>query len=328
MKRILELIIRMFRFHKLKLILALGSTVLFALSLFPFSDLTDLITGKVLEATQNQILFQADKLNLGLFPSLNVEGEGVSVDVGSLPTIEAKKIIISPSLFSLFSLALGGSPNSTRASIDAQGFMGGTVYFSHKPDGSNDEGAKKSKISVDAESIQLGEIEKFVDSPISFQGKANLKTSFDFYPNFDGQPDGEIQLSSKSLKIPAGTVPTQFGPVPIPGVNLSALNVKGRLNASNFYFEDLAFGSAKDPLFGRVKGQMNIRVDRNGPIFGAYDLKIELNLNANAEKDFDSLLVLLKDYRQAGAQGGGKYIFRVMASSTALPPNMTRLTTY
>lgn len=327
MKKVLELIIQVFRFHKLKILLIFVSAILFTALLFPFSDLTDLVTAKILEGTGNQVLFQADKLSLSLVPPVSVGGENVTVDLRQYPTIEAKKISIAPSVFSLIGLAFGGNPNSINASVDAEGLMGGHVYISHKPDGSNDEGAKKNRLVVEADSVQIGEVQNFLDLPIAIQGKANLNANVSFYPAFDGQPEGELSLSSKGIKIPPGTIPTQFGPVPMPGVSWSQLALKTHMGGSNLYLDDVSFGSAKDPMSGRVKGQMNLKVDRAGTILGAYDVRVELNVNANAEKDLDTLLILLKDFRQATANGG-KYIFRITAQSANAQPNLGRLQSF
>ncbi len=327
MKRILEFIIQLFRFHKLKMLTVIGSSIGVMLLLFPFSDLTDLLTQKVMEATKNQVLLQVDKLDLGFFPTPSINGEGVTVDVGTWPTIEAKKLSISPSMFSLISLSTGSPPTALRVSVDADGFLGGKFYIFHKPDGTNDEGAKKNHVTIKAESIQLGEIQKFVDSPIAFEGKANLDTDFSFFPAFDGQPEGEVHVTSRALKIPPGNIPTQFGPIPMPGVSWSQFLLKARMAASNLYIDDLAFGAAKDPMSGRVKGQMNVKVDRNGPILGAYDLKVELNVTTAAERDLDTLLVLLKDFRSQ-TPSGGKYLFRVSANGMYSQPNLGRLQSF
>jgi hypothetical protein len=159
------------------------------------------------------------------------------------------------------------------------------------------------------------------------QGKANLSTNIAFFPNFDGQPEGEMQISSKGLKLLAGTIPTQLGPVPMPAVNWSQLLFKAHMGGQNLYFDDVEFGSAKDPMSGRVKGQMNIRVDKNGPILGAYDIKVELNLTTSAEKEMDTFLILLKDFRQSTSQGG-KYVFRATAQAAGLQPNLGRLQSF
>ena len=81
-------------------------------------------------------------------------------------------------------------------------------------------------------------------------------------------------------------------------------------------------------MSGRVKGQMNIKVDKTGPIFGAYDLKVELDLTSAAERDLEALLVLLKDYRQSTSGGGGRYIFHVSSNSMSAQPNLGRLNTF
>jgi type II secretion system protein N len=328
MKPIFEFIIRLLKFHKLKMLLVIVSSVFFVLLLFPFSDITDLVTGKILEGTNNQVFLQADKLDLGLFPGLSVVGTNVSVDVARIPeTLQAKKLEISPSVFSLLALAFGANPNSIRVDVDANGLMGGDVSISHKPNGSNDEGAKKNHLSVRANNVQLNDVVKLADSPLSFEGKANFATDFDFYPGFDGQPEGEVTLSSKGVKIPPGTVPTQLGPLALPGFNWSALNIKAHMAANNFVVDEVAFGTSKDPLSGRVKGNMNMKVDANGPILGAYDFKIELSLTSTAEKELDSFLILVKDFRQQTSTGG-KYIFHASANSIAAQPNFGRLQSF
>jgi hypothetical protein len=327
MKKVLELIIQVFRFHKLKILVVLLSSAFFTAVMFPFSDLTDLVTAKVLESTGNQVLFQADQLNLSLIPPISFGAENISVDVGQYPTVEAKTVSIAPSIFSLISLAAGGNPASINVSLDAEGLMGGHVYISHKPDGTSDDGAKKNRLTVRADAIQVGDIQDFLNLPIAVQGKASLNTSFDFFPNFDGQPEGQLQVSSKSIKIPPGTIPTQFGPLPMPGVVWSQLAVKAHMGSSNLYLDDISFGSPHDPMSGRVKGHMNLRVDRSGPVLGAYDVSVELNVSTSAERDLDTLLILLKDFRQSTPQGG-KYIFRVTAQAANAQPNLGRLQSF
>jgi hypothetical protein len=72
---------------------------------------------------------------------------------------------------------------------------------------------------------------------------------------------------------------------------------------------------------------MNLKVDKNGPIFGAYDIKVELNVTSLAEKDLETLLILLKDYRQA-TNTGGRYVFHVSSNSMSAQPNLGRLNTF
>ena len=46
MKHVFELFFGLFRFHKLKILTLIVSTLVFFALIFPFSDLTDLITGE------------------------------------------------------------------------------------------------------------------------------------------------------------------------------------------------------------------------------------------------------------------------------------------
>lgn len=327
MKRVLEVVSQLLRYHKLKMLTVILSTIAFFALLFPVSDLTDLLTAKVMDGTNNQLLVQADKLNIGFFPGLSVGGDDISVDYGTLPTIEAKSMSFSPSVFSILSLAFGSPITSLHGTVEATGLLGGNLSVTYKPDGTADDGAKKSKIIIDADSIQLGEALKFTSSPLEMQGKASIKSDVDFFPGMDGQPEGEFQLQSKGIKLLAGTVPTDFGPFPIPGINWSQVHVKLRAGNSNLYMDDISLGTPKDPVSARAKGQMNLKIDKNGPILGAYEIKVELSVSSAAEKDLDTDLALLKGFRQS-SPGGGKYVFRVTSNGGAAPPNLGPLSTF
>lgn len=319
MKRIFSLIIDLFRFHKLKMLLVLLTAGFFLLILFPFSDLTDLMTGKILEATNNRVFIQADKLDLSVLPTVNLDGQNVVVDISSLPApLTAKRIAISPSVLSLLGLAFKANPAFMSVSLDADGLFGGNVSLSQRPNGSNDEGAKKNHLSLKAENIQLHELDRLADSPVSLIGKANLTSEVDFFPLMDGQPEGQVTLTSKGLKIPAGTVPTQFGPLGLPGVNLSAVNVKAHMASSTLILDEVSLGSPKDPISGRAKGQMNLKVDKGGVIPGAYDIRIELNLSVAAERELKSFMVFIEKFRQPGP-AGARYLFRLSATGPGTP---------
>lgn len=325
MKRVFELILQLFKYHKLKMLAVIVSAAGFFFLLFPFSDLTDLITAKVMDATGNQVLFQAEKLSVGFLTGLSVEGDEVSVDVGNYPTIEAKTLSASPSLFSIaFSPS---QPQDWSISADATGLFGGKVSVSHARDGSAEDGAKKNRIVIDADSIQIGEALKFINSPVEVQGKASLKTDMDFFPAMDGQPEGQVELNSKGLKLLAGSVPTEMGMFPIPNINWSQVHLKLKMGSNTLTFEDIALGSSKDPLSGRAKGKMNLKIDKTGAIIGAYEISVELNVQQAAEKDLDLELALLKVFRQASASGG-KYLFKVSSNSGNNVPNLGPLSTF
>ena len=57
-----------FKIHKLKIFTVVFSALLFFVMLFPFDDLSDLVTEKVAVATNNQVFLTFERLNLSLFP--------------------------------------------------------------------------------------------------------------------------------------------------------------------------------------------------------------------------------------------------------------------
>lgn len=320
--RALQFVFDLFRYHKLKILTVLLSAFAFFMLMFPFSDLSDLLTTQIMSATGNRIYFKAQGLNIGLLPVPSVSGNNVTVDVQGASTIEASELTIRPSLLSLWALR-SGDIWKVSGSVSAEGLWGGNIHLSMSPAGTNDQGAAKSHLAADGQSIHLKDLENlFGNLPITAQGQASFQSTFDFYPGFEDQPEGQLSLVSQPLKIPPSNIPTDLGVVPIPGLNWSQVQMKGHLSNSTFVIDGVTLGTSKDPVYGRIKGQMNVRVDRRGPSIGNYDLTVELTFSRDARRAFQSFLSFIDSHKQELRGGGARYLFRARATNVNMPPSL------
>jgi len=73
--------------NKTKLGLSLLSALLFIVFLFPFNDLSDLISRQVSLATRNSVFVQFGTLDLSFFPQLGAQAEQVYVESVFFPGI-------------------------------------------------------------------------------------------------------------------------------------------------------------------------------------------------------------------------------------------------
>lgn len=324
MQKFLSSVFGIFKYHKLKIALGFVSMLVFMFLLFPYDDLADLLTTQIALNTQNQVYVEFDKLGLGLFPTPNLNMEKVQVETAMFPSIKANYLKLSPSISSLLSFKKGFNAS-------AEGIMGGDAYLSFREGDKTQEGQRKQIVYSELEKIDLAELKKAMDLPIQLKGHASLEASATVDPNFTEQPDAELTLTGQDVQMPTSTIPTPFGPMSLPGLKWSTVNLKGRLKGSKFIIDEGHLGAAGDPFSGQVKGQMDVRFVRRGnqvmPDLGAYDLRVELNVNRAIEKDLGIFLGFLDSYKSAG-DGGSKYLFRANGARMGLTPNFSKLTAF
>lgn len=335
-----------FRQFRLAILVCIVSTLLFFSWNFPFSDLADLVTTVVSTATQNSVYVQFESLDVGLFPGPSVSGTGVQLEAANLAPIQAKYIKIAPSLLDLVA-NMGTVVSAARqnleaqqrlmtaigVSVNAEDLLGANVDLQLKPGGKNEQGAQKTKIYLDMESLNLAEMPRIMDLPFQMTGQADLTSSMVAYLNFEEQPEGDVELKAKSVKLPPSTVPTMMGPLNLPAIAMNDVVFKGRLVAGVLQIEEATLGSGKDAVKGRVKGRMGLRLERspNGgfvPNLGEYELKVDLQLSPAGEKDFGLLLSLLSNYRSTAPGGGARYMLQVKAARMGYPPEMTQISSF
>ncbi len=323
LKNVIQFIIDIFKFHKMKIATILIAAVVFLVLLFPFADLNDLVTEKIYEATNKQVFISFEQLNLSLLPAPGLEMAEVKLNLKNIPGFKIKKLALAPSIASLLAFNLGFSSSF-------EGLLGGDVQLTLKP-GEKTGKIQKQNIELEAENINLAQISKFTKSPFNLKGKVNIDATADIDPSFSEQPDGEASITTQQLIIPATNVPTNFGELPLPELNFSSLIFKGRLTAGDLILEQLKLGAGKDALLVRVKGRLGLKLLKLpsgiAPRPGAFDLKLEITSQASKNKDLQLFLSFLDKFKTSN-NGKDSYTLRIKGARFGAAPQMTKLTSF
>lgn len=331
--------------------LTLISALFFFALFFPFSDLSDAVTSAISRGTNNQIYLQADKINIHLIPVPALSATNLSVET-TLPRIEAKWAKVTPSLFSvLFNLptvikASRGDAEASRAlmsrigiGVDAEGILGGDLTMRLRSGSKSEQGRERSRVSLAVDGVSLKDVQQWADVNVPMNGKASVDTDIAYVPDFQEQPEGEFEMTIEKFNIPASTISIPMGeasfPLSVPNITLANVRFKGRLVGGNLIIEEGVFGQNKDPLYGRIKGQMGLMMQAAGPnivpIFGSYSLNVELNTTASIQKDLGFAFMLLDSAKEATGGGAARYLFRASGQGVGInypPPQITRVNSF
>ncbi len=308
--------------QKFKFILALLATVVFTFVLFPFSDLSDLVSSQISTATANQLYVQFEKLHISVLPETGVALEDVYVEAQGMPALKARELVITPSISSLITQKPAGT-------ITAKGFLNGNVEVSLKPGAKSDNGVERQKVTLNATQLSLNEIRELAQLPVTIKGNLDLTTSALVDLNFKEQPDMDVVLKINRFELPSATVQSMMGPVMLPELKLSTVEFKGRLSAGRFVIEEGTIGKDGDEVKGSVKGNIGVQLqkdERTGSVqalLGAYTFDIDLKVKKSFQ-DRVSLLSLLDAYKVPSAEGA-HFKMRVSGQSFQAPPNMNPL---
>lgn len=321
----------------------LGSALLFFVWFFPFSDLSQVMTTQVALATQNQVYVQSETLDLHFLPTPAISATDLSIET-SLPPISASWAKFTPGLMSMLlnirsAMRMGQDPEAAKQvmanvgfSFDAEGLFGADVDLSMGAGKKSEGGKDRSRISLAMEKLNLGQVRDWADLQVKFQGKADVETEFNFTPDFAEQPDGDYDIKISKFNMPASTVMVNMNgfdvPFNVPALTLENVTLKGRVTNGTFTIEDGQFGQSKDPLQGRIKGQMGLRFQPSGAgmpaiLPGSYQFNVDLTTTPAYYKE----IAILFDFIQNGRQSptGYRYIFRMQGPGFGPPPTITRL---
>lgn len=321
------------------------SAALFFAWFFPFSDLSDVVTTMVARGTGNQIYLTFETLDLNLLPTPAISAKNVSMDMPAVPALQAKWMKISPSwtsiLFNIWTLKKAGSGDAeaaaklgTRigATVSAEGLLGGDVDVKVRPGSASDQGAERSKVSLFVEKMNLNEVQKWSDLPIKIAGSASLNATVQYTPGFTEQPEGDVDLRISKFNMPAGTFMFSADgavmPINFPTLTLENVVLKGRLSGGKFIIEEGTFGTSKDPLNGRIKGNMVLRLMQMGPNiapqFGAYLLTVDLNTSKLVDKEAGFAFFIF-DNAKIPTPTGSHYLFTASGPGFGPPPQITKI---
>ena len=301
-----------------KIFLMLFSTLAFIFILFPFDDLSDLITSQVSKATNNSVYVTFDKLKMSIFPQAGAQMEKVYIETLRTPGLSAEELTITPSVSGLIQQKPYGH-------VSAKGFLKGDVDLNVSGGGKTENGVERQKLDVTAQKISLNDIRELANLPILLKGQLDLQSTVIADLSLSEQPEIELDLTIRQFELPPANVNTPMGPLTLPDLKLSSVELKGRLSAGRFIIESGQIGKAGDELYGSIKGNFDISLqNRGGQIghqLGAYSIELDLKTKRTFQERAALFLTFIDTYKTPTSEGA-QYKFKVSATSPMMPPNI------
>lgn len=299
----------------------LFSALAFCILLFPFSDLSDLVTAQVSKQTNNQIYLQFDQIHMSLFPQPGIALDQVYIEGALFPALKSQELVFTPSIMSLITQKPAGQ-------ISANGFLRGKIKASISPGTKSDNGTERQKLTLKAEQLSLAELKSLLNLPVSLKGNLNIDTTAIADLTFKEQPDVDLVVNIERFELPPSNVQTMMGPLTLPELKLSSVQLKGRLAAGKFMIEDGLIGGANDEINGSIKGSINLEIQNRGtsfaPVIGGYNFDIDLKIKKSFE-DKSSLFLSFIDQYKSPIPGGSRYAFKLSAPNPMMPPSFGAL---
>lgn len=307
--------------HIWKFFLLMFSTSFFLFVLFPLGDLSDLISSQVSKLTQNQLYLQFADLRFSLLPKSGVALENVYIEAQGLPPLKAEELVMTPSLMSLITQKPAGT-------VTASGFLNGNVEISLSPGQKSDNGVERQKIVLNAKTLSLNELRQITQLPFLLKGNLSASSTALIDLTFHEQPDVDINLKIDRFELPSSNVQTVMGPLTLPELKLSSVEIKGRLSGGRLLIENGVIGKGNDELRGTIKGSIALRLENRGrglvPVLGSYDFDIDLTVQKSFQERAGLFLTFIDNHKSVTPEGA-RYRFKVAAQSLQYPPNVTTL---
>lgn len=317
----MEQVIQFFRLvkeSKGKIFLMIFSTIVFLFVLFPFDDLSDLISSQVSRLSNNSVYVQFDRLRMSLFPTPGVKLNDVYIETIRTPALSSSSLTITPSITGIIQQKPYGH-------VSAEGLLGGDVDVRMGKGSRTENGIERHQIELTAKKVSLGSIRDFANLPVLLKGQVNLETTALADLTFQEQPDVELQMTINQFELPPSNVNTPMGPLTLPDLKLSTVVLKGRLAAGRFIIENGTIGKPGDELHGSIKGTINMNIINRGgalaPQIGPYDISIDLRAKKSFQDRAALFLGFIDGYKTPTADGA-QYKFKVSATNPMMPPNI------
>lgn len=307
--------------HKLKILLTFLLSVFFFIFLFPLSDLNDYISAQVSKLTGNAVFLQFDQMHLQPLKAA-VRFEKVYLESPVVSSLTSDEVSISPSLPALLARQPGGT-------VTAKGFLNGEVELSLTPGPASAAGASRSKINLTATKINLKSVREVAGLSLPIKGELNLTGQVLADMTLTEQPELDLSVTINRFELPTSSLSLQdLGLINLPEIKLSKVELKGRLSGGKFQIENGKLGTQKDDFYGDIKGDMNISFQNMAgqivPIFGAYDISLDLRASPAFQEKAKFFLSFLDGYKSESAQGT-QYKFKVQSAAQGMPPQFAPL---
>lgn len=315
----LRQLITLIRNSKGKIFILILSTLFFGFVMFPFDDLSDLISSQVSKVTNNSVYVSFEKLKMSLFPHLGVKMDQVYIESLRTPALSAQELVITPSISGLVQQKPYGQ-------VSAKGILKGDVNLEVGKGSRTENGVERHRIEISAKKVSLHDLKELANLPVLLKGELDLESTALADLTFQEQPDIEVDLKINKFELPPSNVNTPMGPLTLPDLKLASVELKGRLAAGRFVIENGTIGRPGDELEGTIKGDIAINIVNRGGGFGQQIGAYNLNIDLKAKKSFQERAILflgfLDGYKTPTADGA-QYKFRVSATNPMMPPSIS-----
>ncbi|HEY8269615.1 MAG TPA: type II secretion system protein GspN [Pseudobdellovibrionaceae bacterium] len=303
---------------KLKIFVMLFSTIAFLLILFPMNDLGDLVSSQAARVSGNRLFLQFEELKMSLFPTPGMKFEQIFVETPGIPGVSAQEIRFTPSIGGLISKKPYGS-------VDAKGIFKGDVQINVKSGTRTENGVERQKIEINAQKLSLQDLREVARLPVMMKGSLNLESSALVDLTFTEQPDIDVKLNMNQFELPPSNISTPMGPLTLPDLKLSTVELKGRLVGGKLIIENGQIGKEGDELRGHITGNMEITLANAGgslsPVLGGYTFNVNLRTKRNFQ-DRAALFLSFIDAYKTATPDGAEYKFKISAANTMVPPSL------
>lgn len=314
----LRQLLKLIRESKGKVFVMLLSTLVFVFLLFPFDDLSDLISSQVSKLSNNSVYVQFDKLKMSLFPQLGVKMDQVYIESIRTPALSAQELVITPSISGLIQQKPYGQ-------VSAKGLLKGDVEVQMGKGTRTENGVERQRIEVSAKKVSLHDLRELANLPVLLKGEVDLETTALADLTFQEQPDVELDLKISKFELPPSNVNTPMGPLTLPDLKLTSVELKGRLAAGTFIIESGTIGKPGDDLYGTIKGRIGINIVNRGGAFGQQVGSYQFDIDLRAKKAFQDRAALFLgfiDTYKTPTSEGAQYKFKVSATNPMMPPSI------
>jgi len=313
----LRQLLKLIRESKGKIFVMVCSALVFLFFLFPFDDLSDLISSQVSRLSNNSVYLQFERLKMSLFPQPGVKMDAVYIESARTPAISAQELVITPSVSGLIQQKPYGH-------VSAKGLLKGDVDVQVSKGARTENGVERHRIEVKAAKVSLQDLRELANLPVLLKGQLNLETTALADLTFQEQPDVEVDMTINKFELPPSNINTQMGPLPLPDLKLSSVELKGRLAAGRFVIETGTIGKPGDELYGTIKGNIGLNIINRGGFFsqqiGAYNFEIDLKARRSFQDRAALFLGFIDKYKTPTSEGA-QYKFKISATNPMMPPS-------
>lgn len=242
----------------------------------------------------------------------------VYMESTNTPALSINELTITPSISGLIQQKPFGS-------VSAKGLLKGNVEVQMGKGTRTENGAERQRIEISAKQVSLNDLREMAKLPILLKGQVNLETTALADLTFQEQPDIDVDLTINKFELPPSNVNTPMGPLTLPDLKLTLIELKGRLAAGRFIIETGTIGKPGDELYGTIKGNIGINIVNRGGSFGqqigAYDFEIDLKAKRGFQ-DRAALFLSFIDSYKTPTKDGAQYKFKISATNPMMPPNI------